>query len=112
MYRETLRNDVVNGNISHLAEGVSGSSKVASKVNLICDGFLEALQTRAATNLQNIITAHVCKSPPDLDAGLSVVARLRGEDVKAPSDLTNRLQSRRGWVRSGGEVGGAYLLPS
>jgi hypothetical protein len=30
------------------------------------------------TNLQNLVTAHVCKSPPDLDAGLQLVAGLRG----------------------------------
>ncbi|KAI9785683.1 MAG: hypothetical protein M1839_008700 [Geoglossum umbratile] len=91
MYRETLRNDVVNGNISHLADGVSGSSKVASKVNRICDGFLEALRTREATNLQNIITAHVCKSPPDLDAGLSVVARLREGGLEAVERLVEHI---------------------
>jgi len=31
------------------------------------------------TNLQNLVTAHVCKSPPDLEAGLQLVARLRGK---------------------------------
>jgi elongator complex protein 1 len=85
MYRKTLRDDVVNGNNSHVASGLGGPITTASKVNRICGGFLEVLQTRAATNIQNIITAHVCKSPPDLDAGLSVVAKLRGENVKARS---------------------------
>jgi len=51
----------------------------ASKINRICDAFLEVLKSRTSTNLQNIITAHVCKSPPDLDAGLMLVAELRGE---------------------------------
>lgn len=48
----------------------------SSKVNKICDAVLEVLKTRTATNLQNIITANVCKSPPALDDGLLVVAQL------------------------------------
>jgi hypothetical protein len=83
MYKETLRNTNVNGN-----SGRGGSS---SKVNRICDGFLEALQTRVVTNIQNIITAHVCKLPPDLDAGLSVVAKLRGKCLKAQHNLASQL---------------------
>lgn len=49
-----------------------------NKVNRICDAFLEALKNRMATNLQNLVTAHVCKSPPDIESGLQLVARLRG----------------------------------
>lgn len=49
-----------------------------SKVNRICDAFLAVLEKRLDTNLQNLVTAHVCKSPPDLEAGLQLVARLRG----------------------------------
>lgn len=51
----------------------------ASKVNAICDAFLAVLQNRMDTNLQNLVTAHVCKSPPDLEAGLGLVAGLRGK---------------------------------
>lgn len=51
-----------------------------SKVNRICDAFLEVLKTRTATNLQNIITANVCKSPPALEDGLLVVAQLMQND--------------------------------
>ncbi|KAE9377847.1 elongator complex protein-like protein 1 [Stipitochalara longipes BDJ] len=51
-----------------------------SKVNTICDAVLEVLKTRTATNLQNIITANVCKSPPALDDGLLVVAQLMKDD--------------------------------
>jgi elongator complex protein 1 len=40
---------------------------------------LDVLRNRTSTHLQNIITAHVCKSPPDLDAGLSLIAKLREE---------------------------------
>jgi IKI3 family len=48
------------------------------KINSICDAFLAALKNKLDTNLQNTVTAHVCKSPPDLDAGLQLVADLRG----------------------------------
>ncbi|KAI9771354.1 MAG: hypothetical protein M1840_002324 [Geoglossum simile] len=88
MYRETLRDDVVQSNISH---EVSGPSTTTTKVNRICNGFLEVLRTREATNLQNIITAHVCKSPPDLDAGLSVVARLRQEGLEVAGRVVEHI---------------------
>ena len=89
MYKETLRR-------SHLAEsppnmdmpGINDIGGLAAspaqqaqakfKINRVCDAFLEALKGRHDTNLHNVITAHVCKSPPDLDAGLSVIAQLRG----------------------------------
>lgn len=48
-----------------------------SKVNRICDAFLVILEKRLDTNLHNLITAHVCKSPPALEAGLQLAARLR-----------------------------------
>jgi elongator complex protein 1 len=57
-----------------------------SKINRVCDAFLDVLRNRTSTHLQNIITAHVCKSPPDLDAGLSLIAQLREEQ----SDLVER----------------------
>ncbi|GKT57084.1 elongator complex protein [Colletotrichum tofieldiae] len=53
-----------------------------SKVNKICDAILKSLQSRKGTNLQNIITAHVCKAPPALDDGLTLVAELMQEDEK------------------------------
>ncbi len=48
-----------------------------SKVNRICDAFLNNLNNRTSTHFQNVVTAHVCKVPPDLDAGLSQIAGLR-----------------------------------
>ncbi|OAA69460.1 iki3 [Cordyceps fumosorosea ARSEF 2679] len=52
------------------------------KVNIVCDALLKSLQPRKSTNLQNIITAHVCKSPPALDDGLTLVYELMKEDPK------------------------------
>ena len=44
---------------------------------------LKGLQSRKATNLQNIITAHVCKVPPALDDGLNLVAGLMQDEAVA-----------------------------
>lgn len=51
-----------------------------SKINAICDSVLVILQRRKDTNLQNIITANVCKNPPALEDGLMVVAGLMREN--------------------------------
>ncbi|KAE9985914.1 hypothetical protein EG328_006754 [Venturia inaequalis] len=51
-----------------------------SKINGICDAFLASLQSHKSTNLQNIITASVSKSPPDLEGGLTVISDLREQD--------------------------------
>lgn len=50
-----------------------------SKVNKIADVFLSALSSRgpsSTTYLQTIITAHVCKRPPDLPSALGLVSSL------------------------------------
>lgn len=60
----------------------SHTKATSSKVNAICDSILKTLQTRKDTNLQNIITANVCKNPPALEDGLLVVAELMQEDER------------------------------
>jgi elongator complex protein 1 len=63
--------------------GQPSDSKTAvkpGKTNTICDAVLQKLRTQKQSNLQNIITAHVCKNPPALDDGLLVVAELMQED--------------------------------
>jgi elongator complex protein 1 len=84
MYKETrVASELENAPAINGTNGVvsqeSGLVK-SSKVNKICDAVLEVLKTRTATNLQNIITANVCKSPPALDDGLLVVAQLMKTD--------------------------------
>ena len=69
MYRETLRAD-------ERLETDTAKLRVG-KVNRICNAFLEALSGRKA-NVKNLITAQVCKNPPDLDAGLMEIVQLRG----------------------------------
>lgn len=70
MYRETLR-------VEERKEA-GASTEGGGKVNKICNAFLEALSSRKA-NVKNMITAQVCKNPPDLDAGLTEIVRLRGK---------------------------------
>ncbi|KAI9664533.1 MAG: hypothetical protein M1821_005979 [Bathelium mastoideum] len=83
LYKDTLKYSVpveASPNIMDIAERVpqeNVSPVEKSKVNQICDAFLQALNGLHGSHLQNIITAHVCKSPPDLDAGLTLIGRLR-----------------------------------
>ncbi|KAH1989616.1 hypothetical protein KXV33_008924 [Aspergillus fumigatus] len=62
-----------------------------SKVNRICDAFLATLEKRMDTNLHNLVTAHVCKSPPDLEAGLQLVARLREQSPEQAEDAIEHM---------------------
>lgn len=76
LYKETLKMPVedcllTNGTVPQTAPTAS------SKMNRICDAFLNALAGHESSHLQNIVSAHVCKNPPDLEAGLSLVAELR-----------------------------------
>ncbi|KUJ12018.1 elongator complex protein-like protein 1 [Mollisia scopiformis] len=85
MYKETRAMSTQENGIPEV-NGINGvshpepSSGKTSKVNKVCDAFLEIMKARTSTNLQNIITANVCKSPPALDDGLLVVAQLMTED--------------------------------
>ena len=77
MYKDTIRRHVREDGPKTVNHAQSGPDNLAlSKVNRICDAFLEVLRCRMSTNLQNVITSHLCKSPPDLDAGLLEVAKL------------------------------------
>ncbi|KAF1810268.1 IKI3 family protein [Eremomyces bilateralis CBS 781.70] len=53
-----------------------------SKVNRICKAFLTVLSPRADKHLQNIVSAYVCMSPPDLEGGLRIVSGLQGTDAE------------------------------
>ena len=75
MYKETIPG----GLYSQESSGIETSETKTSKINRICDAFLDALRSRTSTHFQNVITAHVCKAPPDLDAGLTQIAGLRSK---------------------------------
>lgn len=66
-----------NGEKQHTAPQATKVTPAVGKVNRICDAFLSILDSRRSTNLQNLVTAHVCKRPPDLTAALLLVAELR-----------------------------------
>ena len=75
MYKETLPGDG-----GSQEPGVESPEAQISKVNRICNAFLHALKNRTSTHFQNVVTAHVCKTPADLDAGLTQIAGLRSKN--------------------------------
>lgn len=80
MYKDTKKTKSTI-NLSGIQDVPASTSKgTSSKVNAICDSILAHLQARKDTNLQNIITANVCKNPPALEDGLLVVSELMQED--------------------------------
>ena len=79
MYKETLESDPFS-QILPEEEMANVHLPSKSKVNHVCDRFLAVLRDRSQVYLQNIVTAHVCKAPPDLDAGLSQIANLRKQN--------------------------------
>ncbi|KAK4549899.1 hypothetical protein LTR36_005200 [Oleoguttula mirabilis] len=81
IYKETLTT-VMDKPLTAGAQNGQGALPT-SKVNRICDAMLAALRSQPTPALQNIITAHVCKSPPDLEAGLSLVSDLRIQQKQA-----------------------------
>lgn len=55
-------------------------SLVADKVNAVCEAMISHLKKDlSGMNIQNIITAYVCKSPPDLASAISLIATLKGK---------------------------------
>lgn len=86
LYKETLPQSAVNG-VSQLnaitgrATQPDSSKSDPEKVNRICDAFLTNLSISAKHRVQNIISAHVCKTPPDVEGGLRLITKLRESDL-------------------------------
>ncbi|KAF2759758.1 IkappaB kinase complex, IKAP component [Pseudovirgaria hyperparasitica] len=86
MYRNTSKDTSSDPSKTYAAvngtslPGTKGGSAISGKINRICDAILQELSETPDLNMQNIITAHVCKSPPDLEAGLTVVGDIRKND--------------------------------
>jgi elongator complex protein 1 len=76
MYRDTIRKPDTHPDVEEIK---TSSSEPNSKINHICEAFLKVLTEKPKANLQNIITVHVCKSPPDLDGGLLIISKLKGK---------------------------------
>ena len=92
MYVETLPPRMRSSNRPAVQSSTTAELDAAqSKVNRICDAFLEVLQQREPKCLQNVISAHVCRVPPDLDAGLMEVASLRLENPEQAESATEHI---------------------
>lgn len=84
MYKETrlsskLKEEITTTKSLHYLDSDLRATN-SSKINRICDAVLSVLDTKTSTNLQNIITANVCKSPPALEDGLLIIARLMADN--------------------------------
>lgn len=90
MYQDTKRPKIHPSLAPETATPLAPKS-TASKPNVVCDALLKALQPRKGTNLQNIITAHVCKDPPALEDGLGLVAELMQEDEKLAENAVEHI---------------------
>jgi elongator complex protein 1 len=52
---------------------------VANKINTVCDAIIRHFKKDVMElNVQNIITAYVCKVPPDIEAAIGLIASLKG----------------------------------
>lgn len=52
---------------------------VSNKVNSVCDAMIAHFKKDITElNVQNIITAYVCKVPADLESAISLIATLKG----------------------------------
>ncbi|RAR02984.1 elongator complex protein 1 [Stemphylium lycopersici] len=73
MYKETLKTKEL------VTKSKLSQDQVENKVNRICDAFLAVLEQSyyKDAHLQNIITAHVSKTPPALETGLEMIGRLQ-----------------------------------
>ncbi|ODH23951.1 hypothetical protein ACO22_05347 [Paracoccidioides brasiliensis] len=82
-----ITNEVAPGDVVKTAS----KSNKDNKVNQICNAFLSVLNNRIDANLQNLVTAHLCKSPPDLDSGLQLVAKLREQSTQQAEEAVEHM---------------------
>lgn len=60
--------------------GPAPVDKHENKVNAICDAIREELLHRGLVQyIDTVLTTHICKSPPDLEAGLRVLLELKSK---------------------------------
>jgi elongator complex protein 1 len=81
IYRDTIKLSEEENGTRLPPQNVDILPPGTSKVNRICDAFLEVLH--GEDHLQSIVTAHVCKNPPDLSAGLALISDLRESGKQA-----------------------------
>jgi elongator complex protein 1 len=93
MYKETLKAKEL------VEKSKLSQAQIETKVNRISDAFLAVLEEPKYKDehLQNIITAHVSKVPPALEAGLEMIGRLQSKNshqLNAQPILTRSSRSR------------------
>lgn len=89
MYKETLKTKEL------VTKSRLSQDQMENKVNRICDAFLAVLEQShyKDAHLQNIITAHVSKTPPALETGLEMIGRLQGKCyLSITFHVTNTIQ--------------------
>ncbi len=86
---KTMYNETLPGATD--TQGQQAANDKSSKINRVCDAFLNALKSRTATHFQNVVTAHVCKSPPNLDAGLTQIGELRDQSPERIDAATEHI---------------------
>lgn len=81
MYKQTLIESTVEG-VDNIRQ--KSTEETASKVNRICDAVLSVLLTDKykGTFLQSVFTAYAYKTPPDLEAALTLVGKDRTADAE------------------------------
>ncbi|PNS13996.1 Elongator complex protein 1 [Sphaceloma murrayae] len=86
---ETLYKDTLNAPKQSIHtpanNGMAATTPVTSKTNRICDAFITTLSRRQSTHVQNLITSHVCKQPPDLESGLRLISSLGNPTSPSPA---------------------------
>ena len=68
-----------------------------NKVNGTCGAFIDVLSKKfLSKNLQNVITAYVCKNPPDHESALNLIITLKGVFGVLFSGVHAMLNKRKG----------------
>ena len=91
MYKDTLKISESIGRShsstipTHIQQRMMGPDHASTvgKTNRICEAFLEVFSDSPSGYVQNMITAHVSKRPPDLMSGLQLVSKLRDTSIEA-----------------------------
>lgn len=76
---QTMYLDTLSHQASKSVIFAKDATRDGSKINRICDTLLKILESMP-NRVQNVITAYVCKSPPDLDTALAWIAKMEDEN--------------------------------
>ena len=91
LYRDSLDAEGTALNGIQIQTSAQSMSSALDKVNRICTAFLSVLSADPAKYLQSILTAHVCKRPPDLISALQLISELRQKSTSDADDAVSHL---------------------